>query len=73
MTVDEVIACSYQALALIDLCEFVMRNVAAGPVETPPKDQHVADSVGKSLALASDLLAPVQDLIQVNALLKGVR
>jgi hypothetical protein len=51
-----------------------MRNVAAGPVETSPKDQHVADSVGRSLALASDLPAPVQDLIEVNdALLKGVR
>lgn len=66
MSADELIQCSYQARAIITLCEN-----AAWAIENGGAVHQLADSIGSGLRLAIELLEPVHDALESHEGLKG--
>lgn len=59
MSADELIQCSYQARAIISLCES-----AAWAIQNGGAVDLLADSIGSALRLTLDLLEPVHDALE---------
>jgi hypothetical protein len=69
MIADEIIQCSYQARALVNLCESAAWNIQNGGGR--PED--LSDSIGSALRLVMELLEPVHDALETHEGLKGDR
>ena len=62
MTAKDLFDCSYQAVAVIQLCE-----AAAWAIQNSEKnDPLLVDAIGSALALARDLLGPVHDMLEIH-------
>lgn len=66
MTADEVVDCSYDALALIALCEAVSRDLS----EIGSGNAILSGAISRALALAGELLEPVHDTLETSAHLR---
>lgn len=67
MTPDEIVQCSYQARALLHLCDSAAWAIDnhSGPVDV------LADSIGSAVRLALELLEPVHDALELQEGQKG--
>ncbi len=61
MTADDVIQCSYDALAIIDLCEN-----AAWDLSERGENARLAGSISTALKLATELLSTVHDTLEIH-------
>ena len=61
MSADELIQCSYQARAIISLCES-----AAWSTQNGGAADVLADSIGSALRLTLELLEPVHDALEIH-------
>lgn len=60
MSADEIIQCSYDAMAIIELC----RAAADNESEADGKERRVIGAIGTVLRLAGELLGPVHDALE---------
>ena len=68
MTADELLQCSYQAVAILRLCE-----CASWAMQNGGNVTDLADSSGSGLRLAIDLLGPVHDALEQHEGVKEVQ
>lgn len=66
MSTDDIIDCSYQALAICRLCEAAAWSIQNG--ETPAD---LADAIGSGMRLARDLISVAHDALETHEGLKG--
>lgn len=66
MSADQLMQCSYQARAIISLCES-----AAWAIQNGGDAEKLADSMGSALRLALEALDPVHDALESHEGLKG--
>jgi hypothetical protein len=66
MTAEDVIDCSYQALAICRLCEAAAWSIQNG--ETPVD---LADAIGSGMRLARDLIGVMHDALETHEGLKS--
>ena len=66
MSADEIIDCSYQALAICRLCETAAWSIQNG--ETPIE---LSDAIVTGMRLARDLIAVMHDALESHEGLKG--
>ena len=72
MSADELIQCSYQALAVLSLCESAAWAIEGGSsAQSRAEIDQIADSIGSGLRLAIELLGPVHDALECHEGLKG--
>lgn len=67
MSADEIMQCSYQARALVRLCESAAWNIQNGG----GRPEILSDSIGAGLRLVMELLEPVHDALESHEGLKG--
>jgi hypothetical protein len=66
MTADQIIQCSYEAMAIIALCENT-----AWDLSERGENAELAEGISKALKLAMELLGPVHDALEVHEGLSG--
>ena len=66
MTAKQLLDCSYQAQAIIALCES-----AAWAIQNGGEVSDLSDAIGSGLRLATELLAPVHDALEHHEGVKG--
>lgn len=59
MNAAQIVDCSYQALALVDLCEN-----AAWTIQNGGNAETLSDAIGAAMRLARELLEPVHDALE---------
>lgn len=67
MSTEDLLSCSYQAIAILHLCDsaaWAIQNGSGAP-------DLLAGSIGTAMRLAVDLLEPVHDALEIHEGLKG--
>jgi hypothetical protein len=68
MNAEQLMQCSYQAQALLDLCDHAAWSIQN--TDSIEKVAKLADSLGSALRLVRELLGPVHDALETH---EGVR